>query len=136
MDIVAGLRAELAEAHARISDLEAVLGLSDDNIGVAFRLSSSLTKLLGCLLATPNVTPDMVTVRLNICSDAKVAIHRLRHVLKGYCEANGITPTIEIHSQRGLGYWIEPADKKTIRLITQGVTSHDSAPPEELGAVA
>jgi hypothetical protein len=74
-----------------------------------------LNKLLGCLLATPNVTSDMITVRLGIATDAKVAIHRLRDVLKPH--------GIPIQGRRGVGYWLEPADKEKVRSITQRVTA-------------
>lgn len=111
----AKLTADLAEANTRIVELEGVLGLSNDNLGVAFRLSTTLNKLLGCLLATPNVTPDTIVARLKIATDAKVAVHRLREVLKPY----GIT----IQSRRGLGYWLEPEDKEKIWAITRAGTS-------------
>jgi hypothetical protein len=61
----------------------------------------------------------MITLRLNIATDAKVAIHRLRDALKGH--------GIEIKSRRGLGYWLEPEDKERIWEITRKVTaSNDS----------
>lgn len=132
---VAKLTADLAVANSRIADLEKALGLNDDNLGVAFRLSTSLCSLLGCLLSTPNVTPEMITLRLNIATDAKVAIHRLRAVLKdhGIIRPDG---TSVIQSRRGLGYWLAPEDKDKINAVTLGVTKVAVVAPSEPEAKA
>jgi hypothetical protein len=114
------LASELSVAVARIADLELALGLGSDNIGVAFNLPSQLSDLLGCLLSAPNVTPEMITLRLQIATDAKVVIHRLRNALKVWCDAHGIPP-FEVQSRRGLGYWLDAADKEKIHAITSGV---------------
>lgn len=118
---IAILKAVIAERDARIADLETALGQSDGDLGVAFKLPTSLAKLLGCLMATPNVTPEMVTLRLNIATDAKVAIHRLKRALRA--PPDDPSKPIEIKARRGLGYWLEPADKERVKAITRGVTT-------------
>lgn len=118
--VVEQLTAELAEAQVRIADLEAALGMSDNEPGVALRLLPQSGRLLACLLNTPNVTSEMISVRLGIASDARVAVHRLRQELKPY----GLT----IESRRGLGYWLSPEAKEKVRHITREVTSRRAKP--------
>lgn len=101
--------AEIAALKAQIKELEDLLGLHDDNLGVVFRLPVSLTKLMGLLMSVPNVTPDMIQQRLMIATDAKVAIHRLRTHLEEW--------QVEIRSRRALGYWFDDETKKKIRAI-------------------
>ena len=110
------LLAVIAEKDARIADLEAVLGLHEDSrLEVAFSLSPAISKLLHCLLKTPNVTPEMITSRLGIATDSKVAIHRLRGALKPF--------GIEVQGKRGLGYWIEAEDKERIWAMAKAVAT-------------
>ena len=119
---------QLADAHARIAELEAALGIGQSDasiLGVTFRLSTSGARLLGCLLATPIVTSEMVTVRLGIASDAKVAMHRLREAL---VKSEHFTADEDvIQSQRGLGYWLSNGHKEKIRRLTSGVTTTTEA---------
>lgn len=98
---------EKAQLRARIRDLEAALGQSNENLAVTFRLTPVLNNLLGLLLSLPNVTSEMIRQRLEIATDAKVAIHRLRRHLEPW--------KIEIKSRRSLGYWLEDEDKEKIR---------------------
>jgi hypothetical protein len=133
VDEVTRLKDELSTALARIADLEAALGFGQDNLGVAFKLSGTMSNLLGCLLKTPNVTPDMIMVRLQIATDAKVAINRLRNSIKEFGLVREDGSSI-IQSRRGLGYWIDPADKARVQDVTrQGIISD---PPTPLAAVA
>lgn len=98
---------EMQQLRARVADLETALEQSNSNLAVTFRLPPALNKLLGLLLSLPNVTSEMVHQRLEIATDAKVAVHRLRK----YMTPHGI----DIHSRRNLGYWLEPASKAKIR---------------------
>jgi len=123
---------QLADAHARIAELEAALGIGQSDasvLGVTFKLSICGARLLGCLLATPNVTSEMITLRLGIASDAKVAVHRLREALIK-SEHFGLDEDV-VQSQRGLGYWLSAEHKEKIRRLTSGVTS---APAEAVAA--
>lgn len=109
---------EKAQLRARIRDLEAALGQSNENLAVTFRLTPVLNNLLGLLLSLPNVTSEMIRQRLEIATDAKVAIHRLRRHLEPW--------KIEIKSRRSLGYWLEDEDKEKIR---EAVAARIGTPP-------
>src|SRR5690349_13239035 len=100
---------EKVQLRARIRDLEIALGQSDQNLAVTFRLTPVLNNLFGLLLALPNVTAEMVRQRLEIATDAKVAMHRLREHLKPW--------GIEIKSRRNLGYWLEDEEKVRVRQL-------------------
>jgi len=110
---------EVAALRERIRDLETVLGFHDDNLAVAFKLPSSLHKLLALLMSVPSVTPEMIHQRLEIATDAKVAVHRLRTALKEW--------NVEIHSKRTLGYWIDPKEKARIRGIVDELSRDRSS---------
>ena len=111
--------AENATMKAKIQDLEAALGLGDDHLGVIFKLPISLTKLLGLLMAVPNVTPEMIQLRLQIATDAKVAVHRLRLAM---AKSPHFKDENIIQSRRGLGYWLDAPIKDRIKAMvtTQG----------------
>lgn len=100
---------ELAALRARVRDLEAVLGQSQEGITATFRLTPVLSNLFGLLLSLPNVTSEMIRQRLEIATDAKVAIHRLRTHLKPW--------GIKVHSRRNVGYWFDDEAKKKIRAL-------------------
>jgi hypothetical protein len=76
-------------------------------------------------MAMPNVTPEMIVMRLNIATDSKVAVHRLREALKPY--------EIEVRSKRGLGYWLDAETKERVKLLAQQVIAPEpmalSEPP-------
>lgn len=116
----------VAALQQRVRDLEACLGLNDRHLGSIFKLSSSLTNLLGLLMSVPNVTPDMISTRLRIATDPKVAIHRLRAELDDWATRNKKAPLV-IHSKRSLGYWLDDDTKTRIKEVTYGVT-----PDEEI----
>jgi len=116
-------QADYESLQLRIRDLEHVLNLRNDNLAIAYKLASTNLKIMGLLLSLPTITPQMMTTRLSITTDAKVAMHRLRTHLKPY--------GIEIHNKRGLGYWIEDADKAKIREAIKkvGEPPEDTTPP-------
>lgn len=124
----AELSAQLETANARIAELEEAFGLNFQDTGDVLHLPPALTKLLGCLLASPNVTADMIMMRLNIATDAKVAVHRLRGYLKPL--------NININSRRGLGYWLSDADKARLREITLKGSAETAPAPAVIEAVA
>jgi biotin operon repressor len=66
-------------------------------------LPPSLAALLQLLVSERVVTPEMIRQRLDLKHDYKVAIHRLRDLIKD--------AGLEIHSRRNVGYWIEDQDK-------------------------
>jgi hypothetical protein len=112
---------ELVALKLRVKELEACLGLNDRNLGSFFKLSASMTNLLGLMLSVPNVTPEMIQTRLRIASESKVAIRRLRVGLDKWAAENEQQPFI-IHAKRQMGYWFDEETKKRIRAVTQGVT--------------
>lgn len=102
----------IAALQARIKDLEACLGLHDNRLAAVFKLSSSMMNLLGLLMSVPNVTPEMISTRLRIATDAKVAIHRLRCALEPW--------DLKIEGKRSLGYWLTTETKEKIDTIVDG----------------
>jgi hypothetical protein len=106
---------ETATLRARVRDLEAVLGQNHEGITATFRLPPVLSNLFGLLLSLPNVTSEMIRQRLEIATDAKVAIHRLRTHLKDF--------DIEIQSRRNVGYWFDDATKVRIRALIAPATT-------------
>lgn len=106
----------IEQKSSRIRDLELVLGQRDEALAGTFRLTPMQHNLLGLLLNVPFVSPEMVRQRLEISQDAKVAFFRLRRDLGLWAEKNE-EPPIEIHSKRGLGYWLEDEDKLRVRKI-------------------
>lgn len=97
---------ELVQAKARIRDLEFALGQNDHSIALAYNLTPKLSDLFGLLIALPVVTSEMIRQRLEIATDAKVAIHRLRHNLPA---------DVKVHGRRGFGYWLDEATKAEIK---------------------
>lgn len=107
---------KIAFKDQRIRDLEAALYQKNLDIAVTFRLTPALADLFGVLLSLPLVTAETIQQHLAIATDRKVAIHRLRQVLRPWHERVGAGQTL-IHGKRHLGYWIEPADKERILLL-------------------
>lgn len=124
----AGSTADSVALKARIRDLEATLNQKNLDIAVAFHLTPALANLLGLLLSMPLVTADTIQNRLEIVTDAKVAIHRLRkRMTRCYGRLGLAEGTILIQGRRHVGYWIEPTHKELLRSVvsndvTQEVT--------------
>ena len=72
-----------------------------------FELSQLLAGVLHLLLTEEVVSVSMIEKQEDLTEDAAVAVHRLRRRLLG--------TGIEVKSQRGLGYWLDDADKKAVR---------------------
>ena len=112
---------EIATLQGRIKDLEAALGQKDHRLVLAFDLPPKLSDLLGLLLNSPVVSSLTIRQRLEIASDAKVAIYRLRKTMAKF--------DVAIHWRRGYGYWLDEATKQR---ITEKVTSAQALPGETL----
>ena len=107
---------EVAVLQERVSQLEAALNQNNLDIAVTFGLTPALSNLLGLLLALPLVTAEAIQEYLEIATDRKVAICRLRKCLKPWNNRLGLSPTDEIiQSQRYMGYWIEPKVKRRLK---------------------
>ena len=100
---------ELERLQQRVKDLEGALGQNNEILAVTFKLTPVLNNLMGLLLALPNVTPEMIRQRLEIASDAKVGMHRLRKHLEPF--------GVAIVSRRNLGYWLEDETKLHVRKL-------------------
>jgi DNA-binding response OmpR family regulator len=88
------------ETHMTSEDIDAKLRTT-------FKLSTQEASILGLLLATDVVSSDLICERLNVATEVRVAIHRLRKTLA--------THQVEIESKRHLGYWLTPEMKDRIR---------------------
>ena len=97
---------------ARIVELEGLLKQSDRTIETVFRLPPALSKLMGLMLATPNVNEKMICEQLNIATVGKVAIWRLRQSIAPW--------GIEIQARRSVGWWFDEAAKSKIKKILDG----------------
>lgn len=73
---------------------------------MAFKLSPDMARLLALLCTQKYVTTKMIEEIYKTVGDARVAVHRLRRQLQPH--------TVRIRSQRGLGYWVPPEDRKVI----------------------
>lgn len=106
--------AELEVLRGQVRDLKSVLKQDNRDLMLTFRLPPRLGNILGLLLSTSVVTQLMIEQRMGLATCAKVAIHRLRKHLKPY--------GIDVPSQRGLGYWLEKADKAKIAAMVRETT--------------
>lgn len=97
----------IAVMEARIRDLENALGQSNPELALAFRLPPALNNLLGLLLALPVVTHAVIETNLELVTNARVAMHRLRQNLEPF----GIT----VLSRRTVGYWLDNDNKTRVR---------------------
>lgn len=90
-------------------DIEASVGLR-----LAFRLTPQETSLMLLLLTMEFVSNDLIYERLNVATEVRVAIYRLRRSLKRY--------QISIESKRNFGYWLNSETKAKVKaLITRKV---------------
>jgi hypothetical protein len=116
---------EIAGLKARVRDLETTLHQNDNSFAHTFQLSPVLNNLFGLLMSLKNVPPTTIRQRLEIASDPKVAVHRLRQRLKPY--------GIAVSGRRNLGYWLSD-DMKT--RVTSMVTPTEAAPQAREPALA
>ncbi|MGZ3672901.1 MAG: hypothetical protein ACXVCO_01205 [Ktedonobacterales bacterium] len=118
---------------ARIQDLEAALGQKDHTLAITYKLSPTLSDLLGLLISVKVADPAMIQQRLEVVTDAKVAVHRLRKRMKHF--------GIEIHGRRLVGYWLDDETKERLRqraarvplqVVTSQVTYPAGDPPDNV----
>jgi hypothetical protein len=113
---VTGALDEVVTLQERIKDLEEALGQNNRDLAVTFHLTPSLNNLMGLLLSVRSINAVMVRQRLEITTDPKVAIWRLRQHLDRWADKNN-QPRIDIKSKRTLGYWLEPEEKARIKAL-------------------
>jgi hypothetical protein len=121
----------IALLQTRVRDLEAVLNQNNAALALAFRLPPGHANLLGLLLSLPVVTPDAIQQRLEISTDPKIAIHRLRKRMKVWHERLGLVGDESlIQGQRHVGYWINPTMRPIVKRIVDDATAERRLPPE------
>jgi hypothetical protein len=111
---------QIVALETRVRDLEAVLNQSNAELKAAFLLPPKLCDLLGLLLAVPVVTSEMVQNRLNITTDSKIMVWRLRQHMEPF--------GVSIRSKRSVGYWLD-ADTKMKIVNSMGSVQAPVTPP-------
>jgi hypothetical protein len=114
----------IALLQTRVRDLEAVLNQNNAALALTFHLPPAHANLFGLLLSVPVVTHDAIQHRLEIATDPKIAIHRLRKRLKAWHARLGLEEdAILIHGRRHVGYWVEATMRPAIRRLVEGATA-------------
>jgi hypothetical protein len=102
--------ARIAILEAQLRDLQYRLRQTDQRLIATFKLSPQRMKLMGLLLTLPIVTPEVITRRLGINIEVRVAMNRLRKDLAKF--------EIPLESRRKLGYWFSDETKLKIKAMT------------------
>lgn len=97
---------ELEYLRAKVTKNEMQVMNANMDLAFALSLPPILEKALRLLLKHTRVTTEQLKTRLPRGSEPKCCMFRLRKVL----QKRGV----ELKSQRYLGYWIEPEDKKKL----------------------
>jgi hypothetical protein len=105
---------EVVTLRARVTELEAALGLKNKTLRTQYRLTPALSDLLGLLSELPYVSDEIIKDRLHLAADSKVLVYRLRKELEGQ--------DIEIHSRRGIGWYVDEPTRERLKQLTQEVT--------------
>lgn len=74
-----------------------------------FELTQQQAKLLALLMEVQIASAETIHKRIDMATEAKVAIHRLRQRLKKF--------NINISAMRFRGFWIEPEDKDKVKQV-------------------
>lgn len=106
---------EVAALKARLHDLEAALHQNDATLAITFHLTPMLANVFGLLMTLNLVTTEMIHQRLELTSDGKVTIHRLREHLKDLHKTGKIPFPIEVQSKRKVGYWFDKETKDRVK---------------------
>lgn len=125
-----GVSDTIALLQTRVRDLEAVLNQNNAALALAFHLPPAHANLFGLLLSVPVVTHDAIQHRLEIATDPKIAIHRLRKRLKRWHARLGLDENATlIHGRRHVGYWVDATMRPIIRKWVESTTS-EKLPPQ------
>lgn len=81
-------------------------------VQVRFRLPATLAQLLLLLVHHPIVTAAQVENEEKVVTSIRVAMNRLRARFK----------EVPVQSRRGVGYWIDPDDRRKLNQIIQDFT--------------
>lgn len=79
---------------------------------LVFHLTPQETNLMLLLMTMKYVSPELIYERLNVATEVRVAMYRLRKALtkKG----------IDIESKRSFGYWLSDESKEKVHAIIGG----------------
>jgi hypothetical protein len=93
---------------AYIKELEGQLQVhGHEQYIMPFKLTQQQAKLLALLMEVPVASADVLSRKVKMSTEAKVAIHRLRKRMDEY----GIT----VSAKRFYGFWLEPDQKAKVR---------------------
>lgn len=106
---------EIMQLRARVADLEAALNLNNITLQSAFKLTPTMSALLGLLVSLPVVTDEIIKQRLKLAADSKVLVYRLRKALEPH--------EIEIFSRRGTGWYLNDDARAVLQAVTAEVTA-------------
>lgn len=95
------------DKDARIQELEDQLRLDHEKYMRPFDLTQQQAKLLALLMDVPVASAETIRTRVDMSTEAKVAVHRLRARLKPH--------GIEVEGRRFHGFWMEPAEKQKVK---------------------
>lgn len=122
------LRQECEQLREKVRELQSALKLNDPSIQTTFRLTPAVADIFGLLMAVQRVTPEMVSQRLGLASDPKVAMHRVRKAVKPF--------GIEVESKRHIGYWLDPETKHRVNQMLEGVSLSEPSDDAQAGSAA
>jgi hypothetical protein len=88
----------------RLTDAEMAVGLR-----IIFQLTPQETNLMLLLLTMKYVPPELIYDKLNVATEIRVAMYRLRKALTRF--------NIQIQSKRTFGYWLTDETKVRVRAI-------------------
>jgi hypothetical protein len=100
----------LDEKDARIHELEEQLRLKHEIYLQPFGLTQQQGKLLALLMEVPVASAETIRLRVDMNTEAKVAVHRLRSRLKPHDINN---------AKRFHGFWLSPDDKAKVKVVVE-----------------
>lgn len=98
---------DVDDKDARIMELEEQLRLDHEKYMRPFNLTQQQAKLLALLMDVPVASAETIRTRVDMSTEAKVAVHRLRARLEPY--------QIAIQGRRFHGFWLEPTEKQKVK---------------------
>lgn len=103
----------LEEKDARIQELEEQLRLNHEDYMLPFKLTQQQAKLLALLMEVPIASAETIRLRVDMSTEAKVAVHRLRARMLPY--------EVTIHGRRFHGFWMDEENKRKVKELVDGV---------------
>jgi hypothetical protein len=93
---------------AYIKELEGQLQIhGHEQYIMPFKLTQQQAKLLALLMEVPVASADVLSRKVKMSTEAKVAVHRLRKRMDEY--------GVKVSAKRFYGFWLEPDQKAKVR---------------------